>query len=222
MAQSDVVPPPGWLNTFADRSERPLLIAGFDVEVLGVGQELSVPVGVVADDLRKLTGADQAPSVGQITELTQDFVLKAFATELKGHGFAQFCGWLLEALGYSTQVAPPGADGGVDILATEDPLGVKPPALKVQCKSSSSPTGSADVQALNGTLSQDDLGVFMSVGGFSAPARNTAAGMPRMRLIGPAELVELILDHYRKLPDEAKIALPLRQVWMPDRPAAEG
>jgi predicted Mrr-cat superfamily restriction endonuclease len=41
-----------------------------------------------------------------------------------------------------------------------------------------------------------------------------------MRLIGPVELVELVLDNYGKLPDEAKQALPLRRVWMPDRPSA--
>lgn len=148
-------------------------------------------------------------------------MLKTFQSELKGHGFAEFCGWLLEAIGYTTQVAPPGADQGVDIVASEDPLGVKQPLLKVQCKSGSGSVGSQDVQALNGTLSSTDQGVFFAVGGFTAPAKRVAAGMPRMRLIGPIELVELVLDHYAQLPDEAKQELPLRRVWMPDRPRAE-
>ena len=152
--------------------------------------------------------------------MTQDFVLKTFQTELKGHGFAQFCGWLLEAIDYTTQVAPPGSDQGVDIVASEDPLGVKQPLLKVQCKSGSGAVGSQDVQALNGTLSPTDQGVFFAVGGFTGPAKQVAAGMPRMRLIGPVELVELVLDHYARLPDEAKQALPLRLVWMPDKPSA--
>ena len=43
----------------------------------------------------------------------------------KGAGFAGFCGCLLEAMGYSTQVSPPGADRGVDIVASEDALGVR-------------------------------------------------------------------------------------------------
>jgi restriction system protein len=165
-------------------------------------------------------GEDE-PSVERIAELTQDFVLKTFQTELKGHGFAQFCGWLLEALGYTTQVSPPGADQGIDIIASEDALGVKQPLLKVQCKSGKDPVGSPDVQALNGTLSATDLGVFFAVGGFTVPAKQVASGMPRMRLIGPAELVELVLDHYAALPDEAKQQLPLRRVWMPERPSAE-
>lgn len=165
--------------------------------------------------------AEDEPSVQRITELTQDFVLKTFQTELKGHGFAVFCGWLLEAMGYATQVSTPGADQGVDIIASDDALGVKPPLLKVQCKSGGGGVGSPDVQALNGTLGPTDQGVFFAVGGFTSPAKQVAAGMPRMRLIEPVELVELVLDYYADLRDEAKQALPLRRVWMPDRPSAE-
>ena len=74
----------------------------------------------------------------------------------KGAGFAGFCGWLLEAMGYSNQVSPPGADRGVDIAASEDALGVRQPLLRVQCKSGGSAVGSPDVQALNGTLGTTD------------------------------------------------------------------
>jgi restriction system protein len=165
--------------------------------------------------------SEDEPDADQIEELTKDFVLKAFTTELKGHPFAEFCGRLFEALGYTCRVSPPGADQGIDIVASEDALGVKQPLLKVQCKSSNSGSSSEQVQALNGALGPTDLGVFIAVGGFTAPARQAAAGMPRMRLIGPAELVELVLDHYPKLPDEAKKDLPLRRVWMPDRPSVQ-
>ena len=165
--------------------------------------------------------AEDEPSIERITELTQDFVLRTFQVELQGHGFAEFCGWLLEAMGYSTRVSPPGADGGIDIVASEDALGVKEPLLKVQCKSGAGSSGSPEVQALNGTLSPNDQGVFFAVGGFTASAKHAAAGMPHMRLVGPVELVELVLDHYAQLPDEAKLAVPLRRVWMPDRPSAD-
>ncbi len=164
--------------------------------------------------------SEDEPDVERISELTGDFILKEFNTTLKGHDFARFCGWLFEALGYSARVSPPGADGGIDIVATRDPLGVERPLLKIQCKSGSGSIGSSDVQALNGTLADAELGVFIAVGGFTAPARNAAAGMPKMRLIGPDELLDLILSHYPELPDEAKQAIPLRRVWMPDRPAA--
>jgi restriction system protein len=197
------------------------------IAVLSTSDTGNQPIGSVGSGaVEGAAGADAAevaaedePNVARIQDLTRDFVLKRFKTELKGHRFAVFCGWLLESLGYTTQVSPPGADQGVDIIATEDPLGVKPPAIKVQCKSGNTPIGSPDVQALNGTLSETDQGLFVSIGGFSPPARQVAAGMPRMRLMGADELISLVLDHYAELSDEAKLELPLRRVWMPDPPS---
>jgi restriction system protein len=77
-------------------------------------------------------------------------------------------------MGYSTQVSPPGADRGVDIVASEDALGVRPPLLRVQCKSGGGAIGSPDVQALNGTLGPTDQGVFFAVGGFTSQADQAA------------------------------------------------
>src|SRR5438045_2719663 len=85
--------------------------------------------------------------------------------------------------------AGPSADQGIDIVATEDPLGVKQPAVKVQCKSGTSQSGSPEVQALNGTLAPTDQGLFISVSGFTGAARQVAAGMPRMRLMTGEDLV---------------------------------
>jgi restriction system protein len=161
------------------------------------------------------------PTAERINESTRDYILKTFNSDLKGHGFAQWCGWLLETLGYTAQVSPPGADGGVDIVATEDPLGVKRPLLKVQCKSGTGAIGSEEVQALNGTLAENELGLFIALGGFTKPAKHVASGMPKMRLLESEELVDLILDHYPDLGDEAKEALRLRRVWVPDRPAVD-
>jgi restriction system protein len=164
---------------------------------------------------------EDEPTAERIGELTRDYILQTFETELKGHPFAQFCGWVLEALGYTAQVSRPGVDQGIDIVATEDPLGVKRPLLKVQCKSGSGAIGSPEVQALNGTLAENELGLFVAIGGFTSQARQVASGMPRMRLLGPDDFVDLVLDHYAHLPDEAKEALRLRRVWVPDRPSGD-
>jgi restriction system protein len=168
--------------------------AGEVLAAIGSQAPPVVPPTVPTDGGASTPPAEDEPSVERITELTQDFVLKTFQIELKGHGFSAFCGWLLEAMGYTTQVSPPGTDQGVDIVASEDALGVRPPLLKVQCKSGGGKVGSPDVQALNGTLGPTDQGVFFAVGDFTPQAEQAAGGMPRMRLIGPIELVELILD----------------------------
>ena len=205
------------LSVYTIKEHKQEILAALDGSIAAAG----AAIGVEETSVPELEPvSEDEPDVERISELTGDFILKEFSTTLKGHEFARFCGWLFEALGYSARVSPPGADGGVDIVATRDPLGVERPLLKIQCKSGSGAIASSDVQALNGTLADAELGVFIAVGGFTAPARNAAAGMPKMRLIGPDGLLDLILSHYPELPDEAKQAIPLRRVWMPDRPAA--
>jgi len=206
------------LSVYTIKEHKQEILAVLGEEAGAAVDKTAVAPGPPLPELEPVS--EDEPDVERISELTGDFIFKEFNTTLKGHDFAQFCGWLFEALGYSARVSPPGADGGVDILATKDPLGVERPLLKVQCKSGTGPIGSSDVQALNGTLADTELGVFIAVGGYTAPARQAAAGMPKMRLIGPEELLELILNHYPQLPDEAKQAIPLRRVWMPDRPSA--
>lgn len=204
------------LSVFTIKEHRNELLARLDGQSESTTSvEMAIPDPV---DLEPVS--EDEPDVERISALTGDFILKTFNTNLKGHGFAKFCGWLLEALGYSVRVSEPGADGGIDIVATEDPLGVSRPLLKVQCKSGSGKSKSSEVQALNGTLADAELGVFISVGGYTPQAEQAARGMPKMRLIGPDELIELVLAHYPQLPDEAKQAIPLRRVWMPDRSPA--
>jgi restriction system protein len=204
------------LSVFTIKEHKAELLARLDAK-LGPSASALAPVSEMGD-IEPVS--EDEPDVERIAALTGDFILKTFNSTLKGHDFARFCGWLFEALGYSVRVSEAGADGGIDILATEDPLGVKRPLLKVQCKSGSGKSGSSEVQALNGTLAESELGVFIAVGGYTSQAHQAARGMPKMRLIGPDELIELILAHYPQLPDEAKQAIPLRKVWMPDRHAA--
>jgi len=206
------------MSVFTVKTHRDEILAAVDQSA---DQTRVEPSGLETADTEDAVASESEPTAERITELTRDYILRTFNTELKGHPFAQFCGWILEALGYTAQVSEPGADQGVDIVATEDPLGVKRPLLKVQCKSGTGAIGSADVQALNGTLAESELGLFIAVGGFTAPARQAAAGMPRMRLLGTDDLVELILDHYSDLADEAKEALRLRRVWVPDSATAD-
>jgi restriction system protein len=196
------------MSVFTVKTHRAEILKAAGLPAVESGPELAAEAAA---------GTEDAPTAERISELTRDYILETFDTELKGHPFAQFCGWLLEALGYTAQVGRPGTDQGVDIVATEDPLGVKRPLLKVQCKSGAGTVGSDKVQALNGTLAESELGLFIAVGDFTSQARQVASGMPKMRLIGPDDLVDLVLDHYGDLADEAKEVLRLRRVWVPDR-----
>ncbi len=151
-----------------------------------------------------------------IEENTRDFVVKQLSMELKGHPFAAFIAHLLNTMGYRTRESPEGADGGVDIVAHRDELGFEPPIIRVQVKSQDSNVGQPDVSALLGTLSPGEFGLFVSLSGFTTPARNFAKGKSNLRLIDREDLVNLTLAHYEDLDARYKGLLPLKRVYVPE------
>ncbi len=149
-----------------------------------------------------------------IEETTRDFVLKQLALELKGHPLAYFVGALLEAMGYRTQVAGPGADGGIDIVAHRDELGVDA-AIKVQVKSTEGSISNDVVASLYGNVSPQEFALFVTLGSYTKPALTFAKGKHNLRLIDGGGLVDLVLAHYDHLDARSKGILPLKRVWVP-------
>lgn len=98
-----------------------------------------------------------------------------------------------------------------------DPLGLEPPIIKVQCKSTEGQVGSPDVSGLLGTLGSTELGLVVTLGRFSADAKNLGRDRTNLRLIDGDELVDLILEHYESFSPEYKRKLPMRRVFVPDR-----
>lgn len=151
-----------------------------------------------------------------IEEMTHDFILKRLAQELKGHPLARFVAHLLGAMGYRTRVSPEGPDGGIDVIAHKDELGFEPPIIKVQVKSTEGNIGSPDVQALYGTVESREHGLLVTLGSFTAQARNFARNKSNLRLIDGDELVDLILQHYEELDSRYKGLIPLKRVYVPE------
>jgi len=71
----------------------------------------------------------------EIAETTEDFIRKRLSQELKGLPFEEFIQHLLECMGYKTRMTQTN-EASVDLIAHRDPLGVEPPIIKVQVKSS--------------------------------------------------------------------------------------
>jgi restriction system protein len=94
-----------------------------------------------------------------IEETTRDFILKRLAQSLKGRPLEGFIGHLLGTMGYHTRQSPPGTDGGVDLIAHNDELGLEPPIIKVQVKSSEGSVGDQIVSALYGKVSHGEFGL---------------------------------------------------------------
>jgi restriction system protein len=151
-----------------------------------------------------------------IEETARDFVIKRLAQDLKGHPFADFAAHLLKAMGYRTRVSPEGPDGGVDIIAHQDELGFVPPIIKVQVKSTEGSIGDPVVSALYGKVGTGEYGLLITLGSFTAQAKNFARAKSNLRLIDGEELVQLIFQHYEQFDSLYKGLLPLRRVYVPE------
>src|SRR3989344_1177265 len=143
-----------------------------------------------------------------------DFAKKQLLRYEKGHGVARLFGHLLEILGYHTEVSSPGKDGGVDIVAYPDELGVRTPRIKVQCKSGD--VKAPEVRDLHGTLNEDEQGIIVTLGKFTPDGRQFAQSKGKVQLYDGDRLVELVLEHYEELDSSYKALMPLKRVYVPD------
>jgi len=163
--------------------------------------------------------AEDEPNAERIEEYTRDFVIETLLRELDGPRFEHFVAHLMEAMGYRTQVTQVSGDGGIDVVAHRDPLGLEPPIIKVQCKRVVGSIGSPEVQKLTGSLAPggSELGLFITLGTFSKDAVHIGRSRQDLRLINGSEFVDLVLEHYERLGSEWKRLLPLRHLYVVDR-----
>lgn len=124
---------------------------------------------------------------------------------------------LLAAMGYFiSHISPKGKDGGIDIIAYNDPLGTKPPRMVIQVKHRPDATiPSDDIQRLAGTMKRDsDVGIFVTSGDFSSFAKNEARGQGKhIELIDFNRFIDLWTQYYHKMDDKHKNMLPLRPIY---------
>jgi restriction system protein len=137
------------------------------------------------------------------------------------YAFQKLVAGLLRGMGYHVSWdAPPGPDGGVDVIAFSDPLGTEDPRIKVQVKREPSrKTDVVGLRAFMSVLNRGDVGVFVSLGGFTssatAEARNSETR--RITLVDTSDLFDLWVLHYAEIPESARRLLPLRPVYYLDR-----
>lgn len=124
---------------------------------------------------------------------------------------------LLSAMGYFISlVSPKGKDGGIDVIAYNDPLGTKPPRIIVQVKHRPDfSISSEQVQRLIGTMKRDsDVGIFVTSGEFGQPAKQEARlSGKHVELIDFDRFIDLWIKYYEKMNDEQKYMLPLHPIY---------
>ena len=168
--------------------------------------------------------AEDEPNAARIEEWTRDYIIQTLMEELSGHEFEYFTADLLHAMGYKTRVTSAGGDGGIDVVAHKDPLGLEPPIIKVQCKRTLSTQGGPSVQQLTGALAPggNELGLFVTLGAFSSDARHIERTRQDLRLLSGPDLVQLIFTHYDRLAPAWQRLLPMRQIYVVDRDPEAG
>jgi restriction system protein len=142
--------------------------------------------------------------------------IETYLREMNPYDFQELVAGLLRAMGYHVSwVAPPGRDGGVDIFAHTDPLGTRPPRIKVQVKRVVSRVSSEILRAFMELLTEDDVGLFVSTGGFTKDAEEYARAHQnrKITLIDLERLVDLWTKFYEKLEDRARQRLPLSSIY---------
>lgn len=128
--------------------------------------------------------------------------------------FQDMAAALLRAMGYYTPfVAPKGKDGGVDIIAYSDPLGAKPPILKVQVKhySLANPVPVDVIHNIIG-VSKGDIPIVITSGRFTEAAK-VEARVSNVRLIDGSEFYDLWIQYYNRMSEEDKNRMPIEPVY---------
>lgn len=139
-----------------------------------------------------------------------------FVGAMNPYDLQELVAGLLKAMGYHvTWVAPPGKDGGVDIVAYADPLGTRPPRIKVQVKRHQDRIKVDGLRAFLAILGEEDVGIFVNSGGFTKDAEHEARAqaMRRITLIDLRRLFDLWVEHYDKLEDVDRRRMPVRPIW---------
>ena len=132
------------------------------------------------------------------------------------YDFQHLVAGLLRAMGYHVSwVAPPGKDGGVDIIATQDPLGINAPRIKVQVKRQKQPISVDGLRSFMSVLGDGDVGVFVSLGGFTREAEAVARNQEtrKVTIIDAEKLTDLWIEHHDRLEEKARSLFCLRPIY---------
>lgn len=123
---------------------------------------------------------------------------------------------LLKAMGYCACVMPKGPDGGRDVVASPDALGLESPRIVAEVKHRKGAMGAPAVRSFIGGLRSGDRGLYVSTGGFTKEARYEAdrANVP-VRLLDLDAFVRHYVEVYDRADDDTRSILPLTRIWWP-------
>ena len=158
--------------------------------------------------------ADASSTLEEAEETAWDEI-EAYVQAINPYDLQKLVAALLRAMKYHVAwISPPGPDKGIDILAYNDPLGTSAPRIKVQVKRRADKINVDGLRAFMALLGEQDVGIFVSTGGFTSGAEMEARTKEtrKLTLIDLKKLVDLWIEHYNEVSESDKRLLPLRSV----------
>lgn len=132
------------------------------------------------------------------------------------YDFQDLVAALLRGMQYHTPlVSPPGKDGGLDIMAYRDPLGMVEPRIKVQVKHRAEVKVNArEIREFMSLLNkQGDTGLYVSTAGFTSDAiAEVRHAKFHIELLNLDDFISHWERNYDNLSDEDRALLPLRRI----------
>ena len=181
----------------------------------GVQSDAQAPIVTDVEEVEDESEKSVSVSYEEAKEQAQEKI-DTFLHAMDAYDFQKLVADLLRAIGYHvTWIAPPGKDGGVDILAYTDPLGTQGPRIKVQVKQQQKAVTEPDLKSFMANIGQHDSGIFFCTGGFTKDAETYTRSQEskRIMLIDSAKLVQLWTDNIPRLSDQAWQRLPLTPIY---------
>ncbi len=159
---------------------------------------------------------EEAATGIDIGATTRDFIARRLRSDFKGVPLEHLVADLFRAMGYHTRTTRAAGDGGIDVVAHHDELGIEPPILKIQVKARDAHVGADVVKAFSAMVHERDVGIFMTTGGFTQAATEFAGSRSNLRLMDGTTLIDLIQKFYDHLDARYRQMIPLRKVLIPD------
>ena len=132
------------------------------------------------------------------------------------YDFQKLVAELLVAMGYHVPfIAPPGRDGGIDVVAYKDPLGTVDPRIKAQIKHREEKVTVREVRELEALLRKEgDIGLIVSSGGFTSEVeREIRASSKHIETMDLDRLIKLWQQYYDQIPEAGKLLMPMVKLF---------
>lgn len=161
---------------------------------------------------------NHVPKRSEINSIESDAItsIKKYIFAKSPTEFEDLSATLFRAMGlYISYIAEGGADGGIDIVCYQDPIGLLKPVIKVQVKHKPYKTISVeDVRSFKGVLNSEDHGIFVTSGTYTRVSIMYARDVDGLiELIDINKFIWLWKIYYYAMSTADRMKLPIYPVF---------